>query len=419
MRWQDVARFAWQSLAGYPTRTVLTMLAMSIGVAAVVVLTSLGEGARGYVRNQFSSLGTNLIAIFPGRAETVGGGPGTVIGRTPRDLTLDDALALLRIPAVRRVAPLNVGEAEVWYSGRSREVPVLGSTADLIAVRHLSLGEGNFLPVEDPRRPSAVAVIGARVKQELFGTRNPLGEWIRIGDRRFRVVGVLAQEGQSLGLNIDEVVIIPVAAEQALFNLPSLLRILVEARTREDLQPAVQVAASGSVVQRSRCRVCTDIQRVLRERHEGENDVTLVTEDAVLSSSDRVMVALTLALAGIASISLGAAGILIMNVMLIAVSQRTTEIGLLKAVGASPGQIRVLFFAEAALLSAVAGVAGLGLGQVGSFGIRQAYPTLPAFPPFWAVLAAMAMAVSTGILFSLMPAQRASRLQPARALARR
>ena len=409
MRWADVGRFAWKSLSGYPTRTLLMMLAMSIGVGAVVVLTSLGEGARRYVRNQFRSLGTNLVAIFPGRAETVGATPGAVIGRTPRDLTLDDALSLLRIPAVRRVAPLTVGDAEVWSNGRSREVPVLGSTADLLFVRHLTVIQGVFLPPEDPRRPTPVCVIGIKVKQQLFGDGNPLGEWIRIGDRRFRVVGLLAQEGQSLGLDVDDIVVVPVAAAQAVFNLPSLLRILVEARTREDLQPWG----------RARCRICADIQRVLRERHQGENDVTLVTEDAVLSSSDRVMVVLTFALGGIASISLGAAGILIMNVMLIAVSQRTTEIGLLKALGASPGQIRVLFFAEAAVLSVIAGAVGSILGQAGSFVLRQAYPTLPAFAPFWAVLAALAMAVLTGISFSLMPAQRAAQLQPAMALARR
>ena len=409
MRARDVSRFAWRSLSSYPTRTLLMMLAMAIGVGAVVVLTGLGEGARRYVRNQFSALGTNLVAIFPGRAETAGGAPGALLGRTPRDLTLDDALALLRIPNVLRVAPLVVGDAEVWSNGRSREVPVLGSTADLLEVRHLSIVQGSFLPAEDPRRPTPVCVIGAKVKGELFGDRNPLGEWVRIGDRRFRVVGLLAQEGQSLGLNIDEVVIVPVAAAQAVFNLPALLRILVQARTREDLQPA-----GGA-----RCRICTDIQRVMRERHEGEDDITLLTEDAVLTSSDRVMVALTFALGGIASISLAAAGILIMNVMLVAVTQRTTEIGLLKAIGASPRQIRLLFFAEAAVLSALAAAIGSALGQAGSFAIRQAYPSLLAFPPAWAMAAALAMGVTTGIVFSLIPAQRASRLNPALALARR
>jgi putative ABC transport system permease protein len=247
-----------------------------------------------------------------------------------------------------------------------------------------------------------VCVIGWKVRQELFGARPPLGEWVRIGDRRFRVVGVLAQQGQSLGLDIDEVVILPVVSAQQLFNLPSLLRILVEVRAHEDVQAAR-----------------LDILRVLRERHEGEEDVTVVTQDAVLATLDRILVALTLALGGIASISLAAAGILIMNVMLIAVSQRTSEIGLLKALGASPAQIRLLFFAEAAVLSAIGALLGSVLGQVGSLAIRHIYPELPAFPPPWAVAAALGTALVTGILFSLLPARRAARLEPARALARR
>jgi len=402
MRFADVAAFAWRSLSGYRLRTLLMLAAMSIGAGAVVVLTSLGEGARRYVRNKFNSLGSNLIAVLPGRAETAGGVPGAVLGRTPRDLTLDDAIALERIRAVRRVAPLTVGSAEVTWEDRSREVPVLGSTAELLEVRHLTVAQGRFLPAGDPRQPVSVCVIGWKVRQELFGTRSPLGEWVRIGDRRFRVIGVLEQQGQSLGLDIDEIVVLPVASAQAVFNLPSLLRILVEVREREDVKAARR-----------------EVLRILRDRHEGEEDITVVTQDAVLATFDRILLALTLALGAIASISLAVAGILIMNVMLIAVSQRTTEIGLLKAVGASPQQIRLLFFAEAAVLSAVGALVGAALGELGSFVIRQVYKELPAFAPGWAVAAALGTAVATGILFSLLPARRAARLDPALALARR
>ncbi len=217
MKLRDVGRFAGRSLSSYPTRTLLTVLAISIGVAAVVVLTSLGEGARGYVRHQFTSLGTNLVAVFPGRAETFGSAPGAIVGRTPRDLTLDDALALRRIPAVKRVAPLNLGAAQVGWQGRSREVPVLGSTSELLEIRGMTLAQGRFLPQEDPHQATPVCVIGSSVRQELFGTRSPLGEWVRVGNRRFRVVGVLAPQGPSLGLDTDELVILPVASMQQLF----------------------------------------------------------------------------------------------------------------------------------------------------------------------------------------------------------
>ncbi len=402
MKFSDVVRFAWRSLSGYRTRTLLMVLAMSMGVGAVVVLTSLGEGARGYVRNEFESLGTNLIVVLPGRAETVSGAGGLMSGRTPRDLTLEDALALRRIRGVTTVAPLNLVSGEVWWKGRRRDAPVAGSTSELTEIWGLTVAYGRFLPQQDPRRATPLCVLGSKVRRELFGMQSPLGEWIRIGDRRFRVVGVLAPKGEFVGLNMDDLVIIPVASAQVVFNLPSLLRIGVTVPRREDVR-----------------RARGEIRRVLRERHSGEEDVTILTEDAVAAAFDRILLALTLALGGIATISLGVAGILIMNVMLIAVSQRTSEIGLLKAIGASPGQIRLVFFAEAALLSGVGAVAGSVLGQIGSFVIRQIYPAVPAFPPLWAAVAALILALAIGIAFSVLPARRAAKLDPALALARR
>jgi putative ABC transport system permease protein len=402
MRSADLGRFAWRSLTAYRSRTLLIVLAMSIGVAAVLVLTSLGEGARDYVRNKLTSLGTNLLVIIPGRVESFGGSGGMMSGRTPRDLTLDDALALRRIRGVKHVVPINLVSGEVWWSGRRRDVPVVGATDELPHLWGLHLAQGQFLPPQDPRRATPVCLLGWRVRDELFGTRSPLGEMVRIGDRRFRVVGVLARQGQFLGLDIDELTIIPVASAQALFDLHSLLRIAIEANASEDV-PFVKEEA----------------RRILRERHEGEEDVTLITEDAVALTADRILVALTLALSGIASISLAVAGILIMNVMLIAVSQRRSEIGLLKAIGASAEQIRAIFFAEAAMLSGAGGLAGTLLGQMGSWAVRKVYPELPAFTPPWATAAALALAIVTGIAFSVLPARRAAQLDPALALARR
>lgn len=396
----DVLHFAAVSLAGTRMRTLLMVAAMAIGVAAVVVLTSLGEGARRYVIGQFSSLGSNLVIVFPGRSETTGN-PGMLLGETPRDLTLDDAIALTRSRAIRRIAPLTVGSALVTTHRRSRETPVLGSSAEMLAIRHMDLGQGHFLPAGDPRLASPVCVLGAKVKKELFGAQPALGEWLRIGDRRFRVVGVLAAQGESMGFDTDELVIVPVASAQMLFNTTSLFRILIEARSREDIERAKR-----------------DAQDILAQRHEGERDVTVVTQDAILATFDRILRALTLAVGGIAAISLAVAGILIMNVMLIAVAQRTQEIGLLKAVGAAPAQIRQLFFAEAAVLSLAGAVAGLILGGLGSFVIGRIYPVLPTTPPWWAVLAAFGTALATGILFSVLPARRASRLDPVESLAR-
>lgn len=401
MQTPDIARFAWRSLEGSRTRTLLMIIATSIGVAAVVVLTSLGEGARRYVRNEFEALGTNLVIVLPGRAETLGGGAALASGRTGRDLTIDDAMALRRIRGIERVAPLNLVEGEVSARGRRRDVPVAGSTAEIQDLWNLTVASGRFLPPQDPRNATPLCVLGAKVSRELFGTGSPLGQYVRLGDRRFRVIGVLAPKGEFVGVNMDDVVIIPVASAQVVFNLSSLLRIAVMTRSREDVS-----------------RATGEIERVIQERHR-ELDVTIVTEEALSSAFDRVLVALTFALGGIAAISMGVAGILIMNVMLIAVAQRTNEIGLLKALGASPRQIRMLFFAEAALLSGAGAVVGSIAGQLGSFVIRQLYPAVPAFAPVWSVVGALVLAVGSGIAFSVLPARRAAALDPALALARR
>lgn len=402
MRAADLTAFAWQSLAGSRARSLLILLAMSIGVAAVVAVSAIGEGARLYVVNQFGSLGSNLLIVLPGRSETAGAMPGVLIGRTPRDVTLDDALAVARSHAVRRIAPLIVGAGDVHHGARRRETPVLGSTAALKEIRNMTMAQGRFLPEGDPRHAAPVCVIGAKLAGELFGARAPLGEWLRVGDRRFRVIGVLAKQGESLGFNTDEIVIVPVAAAQALFNTEALFRILAEAKSRDGIPQAK-----------------ADIEAIMQERHDGERDVTVITQDAVLATFDRILTALTLAVGGLAAISLAVAGVLVMNVMLISVTQRRAEIGLLKALGATGMQVRAVFLAEAVMLALGGAALGLAAGKLGQLLISQAYPNIPFTPPLWALAAAPAVALATAILFSLAPARRAARLDPVRALSRR
>ncbi len=402
MRPPDLLRFARDAATGNPLRTALLVLAMSIGVAAVVVLTALGDGARRYVVDQFSSLGTNLVIVLPGRSETGGFNPGNAITSTPRDLTIDDAESLQRARSVRRVAPLAVGTSEISYGGRLREVMVAGTTSNYIDVRTLKLAQGRFLSAGDWRRGASEAVIGAKIRDELFGVEPALGKLVRVGDRRFRVVGIMASTGQGLGMNTDEIVLVPVALAQAMFNSNTLFRILVEANSREAIEPAkAQVA------------------EILKVRHEGEEDVTVITQDAVLATFDKLLGALTLAVAGIAAISLAVAGILVMNVMLVSVTQRTAEIGLLKALGATGATIRTAFLTEAAMLSLGGALLGYLLGQAGAFVLRQLYPAFPAYPPDWAVLAGLGTALATGILFGVLPARRAARLDPMQSLAKR
>ena len=399
MRPADLLRFATRAATGTPLRTVLMLLAMSIGVAAVVVLTALGDGARRYVMQEFSALGTNLIIVLPGRSETRGFNPANLVTETPRDLTVDDANALLRDPLIARTAPLIVGSSEIAFEGRLRDVAVIGTNRSYIEIRQLGIAQGRFLA---PDERAQEVVIGSKIRAELFGAEPAVGRMLRVGDRRFRIVGVMAQSGQGMGFNIDELVFIPVRAAQAMFNTRTLFRILVEARDRE----AVQTAKAKTL-------------SVITARHEGEEDVTVITQDAVLATFDKILGVLTLAVAGIAAISLAVAGILVMNVMLVSVAQRTGEIGLLKALGAPEALIRRAFLTEAALLSVGGGLLGLVIGQGGAFLLRHFFPALPAYPPNWAVIAGLGTAIITGLIFGVLPARRAARLDAVQALSRR
>ena len=402
MRFGDLLHLASESLVRARLRSIMMLVAMAIGVAAVVVLTSLGEGARRYVTGEFQALGTELLIVLPGRSETTGMQPGMFAGETPRDLTLDDARSLLRIPGVARIAPLVIGSVPVSARELTREVPVIGSNSDFLEVRNLSMAQGSFLPPGELDRDMAVCVLGSKVRSELFPRGPAVGATVRIGDRRFRVIGVMADTARAIGFDLQELVIIPVSSAQQLFNTESLFRILIQSASSEAM-PRVKAA----------------VRATLKERHQGEEDVTVITQDAVLATFNRIFTALTLTLAGIASISLAVAGILIMNVMLVAVSQRTAEVGLMKALGARRRQITALFLAEAVLLSILGALCGLGIGFMANWVIGRVYPALPIGPPVWSVVLAVLIAIASGVFFGLLPARRAARLDPVVALAGR
>jgi putative ABC transport system permease protein len=269
-------------------------------------------------------------------------------------------------------------------------------------VRQLKLAQGRFLPADEIGRGSNVAVIGALIRDELFGSESALGKLVRVGDRRFRIIGVLAAGGQGLGMTTNEIIIVPVATAQAMFNTNTLFRVLIEGRSREEVTGL-------------KARVL----KALIARHDGEEDFTLITQDAVLKTFDKILRVLTLGVAGIAAVSLAVAGILVMNVMLVSVTQRTGEIGLLKALGATARTIRTAFLAEAAMLSLVGAVIGVALGETAAAVLRHIYPTFPAYPPAWALLAGVFTALATGLIFGVMPAKRAAQLDPVQALSKR
>jgi putative ABC transport system permease protein len=402
MRTADAVRLSGQALARYPLRSSMLLLAISIGVASVITLTSVGEGARRYISGEFASLGTNLLIMLPGRSDTAGAGlQGMLIGETGRDLTLDDTIALARSRYVDRVTPLVVGAGAVSWRSRERESTVIGANAAFRDIQSWEMAAGRFLPESDLDVASPVCVLGNVVAGELFAGANPVGEWVRIGDSRCRVVGVLAQAGMTGLFDTDELIVVPVAMAQQIFNTQSVYRILIEA---------------GDASQMDRAR--RDVTAIVKRRHQGNEDFTVISQDAVLATFNEIFGVVTAALAGIAGISLIVAGVLIMNVMLVAVSQRTAEIGLLKAIGATRRQILTLFLAEASSLSLLGGVIGFGIGQLAAFALRTAYPIIDFRAPVWAAAAGVAVAIASGLIFGILPARRAAALDPVEALAK-
>lgn len=396
MPWRDLVVLAGGALRGHALRTALSMLGIAIGIGSVILLTSIGEGTRDYVLDQFTQFGTNLIAVNPGRQETVGI-PG-VLGGTTRKLTIDDGEAIARLPGVESVALLTFGTARVEAGNRGRSVYVYGTNDSFPDVLQFDVRQGSFLPPGDPRRGAAVAVLGPTLKRELFGADNALGQFVRIGGQRFRVIGVMAPKGQILGIDIDDVAYVPVARGLRIFNTDELFEIDV-IFSHADLEEMVTES----------------IRALLTDRH-GREDFTLTSQAAMLEVFGNVMNVVTLAVGAIAGISLLVGAIGILTIMWIAVGERTPEIGLLKALGATDAQIQLLFLAEAGALSVFGGAIGAGAGLGLAWLARQAIPGLPIQTPVFFVLAALGVSLATGVASGVLPARRAASLHPVDAL---
>jgi putative ABC transport system permease protein len=392
----EAVRLAWGAIAAHRLRSALTVLGILIGIASVVLLTSLGEGTRRYIVDEFTQFGTHIMSINKGKA-TTSGVPG--LSATVRKLTIDDAEALRRVRGIELVLPGAYGTAAVEAGERSRRVLVAGVTADMPSVFRFGVRQGRFLPAGDPRRGGVQAVLGPKLAHELFGERNPLGQRVRIGGRRFLVVGVMEPKGQILGFDMDDRAYIPVASAQTLFNTDELTEIHV-LFSRD--------AAAD--------RVKADARGVLMERHGGEEDFTITTENEMLDVLGRVLSIVSLAVAGIGAISLlvGAMGILTM--MWIAVGERTGEIGLLRALGATRAQVLELFLLESVMLSAVGGAAGIAAGLGIAAALRALFSGLPLEPAPGYLAAAVATSLLVGIASGVLPARRAAALDPLEAL---
>jgi putative ABC transport system permease protein len=393
---RDLLRFTMHSARSHRLRSGLTALGIGIGVMAVVLLTSIGAGLQQYVLREFTQFGTNIISINPGRPETFGGGnlPLAVI----KPLTLDDAEALKRVPYVRQVAATVQGNAEIEGNGRSRRTLVTGTTPSMPLVWSTDVALGEFLPPDDPRAPRALAVLGSKVRDELYGADNPLGAKVRVGGRRFRVVGVMESKGTVLGFDMDDAVYIPVARGLEMFNRDGLADISVR---YDETVPSAEVEAG--------------IRRLLIARH-GADDFALTTQQQMLDVLGSVLNVVTLAVAGLGGISLLVGGVGIFTIMTIAVRERTSEIGLLRSLGAVRVNIRSIFLAESILLAALGGMGGLLLGAVIVETVKAFLPALPLSYSLPYALAAELIAIGIGALAGVLPAQQAAAMDPVEAL---
>lgn len=396
MRFDDFVRFALLSLTAHRMRTALTSLGIAVGIASVILLTSIGEGLHQFVIDEFTQFGTNLIGITPGRVMTHGGSLGAI--NTSRPLSIDDALALQHAPGIEFANPLIQGNADVEHETRSRRVTLYGVGHHFTDTFRAKVAVGTFLPDDDPRSARAFVVLGAKVANELFGEANPLGARIRIGGERYRVIGIMAPKGQVLGFDLDDTVYIPVGRALEMFNRDTLMEIEV---TYRPSAPLADVEAG--------------IRRILVARHSRE-DFTITPQQKMLEVFGTILNTITFAVGAIGAISLLVGGVGILTILTIAVSERTAEIGLLRAIGATRRRVLLLFLGEAALLAAVGGIAGLALGWSIAGLIKLALPALPVQTPWSFAVAAEISAIVIGLLAGVMPARRAALLDPLEAL---
>jgi putative ABC transport system permease protein len=394
---RDFLALSLAAVSAQRLRSFLTVLGIAVGVAAVILLTSIGEGLHQFVLSEFSQFGTNLIGIAPGRAITQGGGSVGIFG-TVRPLSLDDAEALRRVPRVLATDPMVQGNAAVEVGARSRRTTIYGVGPDFPLVLSAKVSIGRFLPRDDPRAARAFVVLGSKVRAELFGSANPLGSRIRVGGDRYRVIGVMEPKGQMLGFDLDDTVYIPAARGLELFNREGLMQVHLMYEPNAPLDQVVE-----------------GIRSTLLARH-GREDFTITPQQKALEVLSSVLDVLTFAVAAIGGISLLVGAVGILTIMTIAVTERTSEIGLLRALGAKRGQVLALFLGEATLLAALGGLAGLAFGVGLAQLLHAVFTALPVHTPWSYAVLAEAVAVVIGLAAGVFPARRAAMLDPVEAL---
>jgi putative ABC transport system permease protein len=398
---------ALESLVSNKLRSGLTVLGIVIGVAAVIAMLAVGNGAQASITGSINQVGSNLLFVFSGSSNEFG-------SRNARHVTLGDAAALMdpfASPHVQAVAPVLQGRGDAVFGGEAKSTDILGVTPSYETVRNISLLEGEFINDDQYYGRASVAILGVDVADKLFGHRDGLvGETIRIQGQPFRVSGVLAAQGGSSFGSADNQVLVPLTTAQA--------RLVSRTGTGTVDVIYIQAVDFQAVADAS-----NEVSQILRTRHRtpvGEDDFTVFTQESILNTVQSVTGVLTIFLGGIAAISLLVGGIGIMNIMLVSVTERTREIGLRKALGARRRDILIQFITESSLLSLIGGIIGIMFGWLISFAVgRIAAATGNAFTPIVgldAILLATLFSAAVGLFFGIYPANRAASLEPVEAL---
>ncbi|MBI5188987.1 MAG: ABC transporter permease [Nitrospirae bacterium] len=394
----EILRVSKDALYSNKVRSGLTMLGVIIGVTAVILLVSIGEGAREYIRKEFGGLGSNILIVVPGKTAKEGGmhmGTSAV-----RKLVYDDALLIeRRSKHIQNAIPVIVGTSWIKYAGRSRDTYIVGATEYYFSVRNLKIEAGRFINASDVDTKRRVCILGRTVKREIMGDANPLGAAVNIGNSHFRVIGIMEPKGVALGFDIDDIVFIPTTTAKELFDTDSLFNITVRVRSENEIDEAKK-----------------DIKDILIKRHAGREDFTILSQDEMLAVMGKILKIMTAVLAGIAAISLIVGGIGIMNIMLVSVGERTREIGIRKAIGAKNRDILFQFLSESIALSLIGGIGGILVGAAVSLGIPYFISFLPTRLAWWSVLLAFLFSAAVGIFFGVYPARKASLYDPIVAL---
>lgn len=390
---------SFEALEENKLRSALTMLGMIIGVAAVILLVSVGTGAKRYITGEFESLGTNIIIIQPGKTDKKNS-MGPPVTSSKGKLTLSDVEALSkRASTTSAVSGVMFGAGTIKNEFSSLNINILGANDEFIRIFNMVISDGSYISKDEEDAGRRVVVLGHSVKNSLFGSDSALGKLVKINDSEHRVIGVIKESGDKLGFNVDDMVFIPTKSALRLFNTENLFGIRAAGRSKGGLNDAV-----------------AEITEILKERHNDEEDFTIVTQVTMLESMNTILNMLTYALAAIAFISMLVGGIGIMNIMLVSVTERTREIGIRRAVGARQSDILKQFLIEAIVISVTSGLIGIFISVFLTYLLYFIFPKFDMRPPFWIIPPAFLMSLLTGVGFGVWPARKASKIQTIDAL---